>query len=105
MHYTQVFSAFLKIKLLVHFFLLQVNLLSIYDKSDLYAIGSMFYNILLPTEVDWKFQELKERNPTYTTQEIPELPVQLSRGIKVLLRNLVCSSPSDRLDEQTAKLL
>lgn len=81
-----------------------VNLLSIYDKSDLYAIGSMFYNILLPTEVDQKFQELKERNPTYTTQDIPELPVQLSRGIKVLLRNLVCSSPSDRLDEQTAKL-
>lgn len=65
----------------------------------------MFYNILLPTEVDRKFQELKERNPTYTTPEIPELPVQLSRGIKVLLRNLVCSCPSDRLDEQTAKLL
>lgn len=81
-----------------------VSLQSIYDKSDLYAVGSMFYNILLPTEVDRRFQELKERNPDYTTQEIPELPVQLSSGMKILLRNLVCSGPSNRLDEQTAKL-
>ena len=82
-----------------------MSLLKIYEKSDVYAIGRMFYTILLPPEVDRTFQKTIERNPFYTAQDIPDLPLQLSRGLKILFKSLVGSNVSERLDEQTAKLL
>ncbi|XP_061185931.1 uncharacterized protein LOC133194026 [Saccostrea echinata] len=82
----------------------KVTLMSIYEKSDLYAVGRMLHTLLLPLEIDKKFQQTIEENPCYKSQEIPELPVSVPRGLKILLKNLVYSNPSERLSDQQSKL-
>ncbi|XP_062574764.1 uncharacterized protein LOC134236607 [Saccostrea cucullata] len=82
----------------------KVTLMIIYDKSDLYAIGRMLHTLFLLPEVDKRFQQTVEENPCYKSQEIPELPASVPRGLRILLKNLVYSNPSERLSDQQSKL-
>ena len=87
----------------------QLTLLDIYAKSDTFAIGRMFFNLLReppsssPNSNSWndEFPGSSMAKPHYSNSEIPELPSCYSNSLHSLLKNMVLNEPSARKETLT----
>ena len=72
-----------------------MTLADVYDKSDVYAVGRMVYNLLDPSTFG-RFPTSSEAQPHCDDGAIPALPGSLSAGVRALVRSLVVDDPARR---------
>ena len=86
-----------------------LTLLDIYAKSDTFAIGRMFFNLLResrsssPNGSSWDddFPASSTTKPHYSDSEIPTLPPCYSAALRSLLTNMVLDEPAARKESLT----
>jgi serine/threonine protein kinase len=86
-----------------------LTLFDVYAKSDIYAIGRMFFNLLResrsssPSGSSWDddFPATSATKPHYSNSEIPRLPPCYSTALCSLLTNMVLDEPEARKDTLT----
>lgn len=87
----------------------ELTLLDIYAKSDVFAIGRMFFNLLResrsrsPSGSSWDddFPASSTAKPHYAESEIPTLPSCYSPALCNLLKNMVLDEPVARKETLT----
>ncbi|KAL3280758.1 hypothetical protein HHI36_003993 [Cryptolaemus montrouzieri] len=74
-----------------------------YSKSDLWAAGSIAYEIFGTTNPFYgRMGQIKLKNATYKDEDLPELPEEVPLIIKMLIKNILSRNPNERLDPEVA---
>ncbi|XP_041366020.1 uncharacterized protein LOC121381011 isoform X2 [Gigantopelta aegis] len=81
-----------------------VSLDQIYLKSDIFAVGRMFYALLSPVIDDNSFPHSSVDQPHYEESAIPELPSVLGVGLRYILKQMVLDEPENRPTPRQALL-
>ena len=79
-------------------FLFQIHLKDIYNKSDVFALGQVFYSLLTNSK-----SELFYVNRLCKAEDrLPDLPSSLPLSLRHVLRQMLAENPAHRLTAKQA---